>query len=1032
MQDWQYQATNFILLCNQIPDFVFQMKEIFPISLLIFFIPILIMKQKYSILFFFLIFLQWSMAFKEAGATTANPTPVQYKQPDGSMITLQLKGDEFIHWATTTDGYMIMSAKTKYYEYARTMPDGRIGFSGVVAHDPGFRSNSENGFLRSITPGLFFNEVQLQEMKAYLSGNHSPNAPTLGGFPTTGVNAHLMILANFNNTTTTYTQTQFDNLMNQANYNNTGSFKDYYLEVSYGLLTVNTTVTIWVTLPHPHDYYGAQSMWGVFAYDAVVAADQQAGVDYSLYDNNADGIVDGVCITHQGRGQEESGNTNDIWSHSWSLTDAGYTPSQRTFDGVQVNDYTTIPEKGNSSSITTIGVMCHEFGHNLGAPDFYDTDYSTGGQYDGTGNWDIMSNGSWNGSPSGSRPAHHNPWTKNYFTWNTPVVLTTQQNVLLRQAETYSDVVRYNTTSTNEYFLCENRQKVGFDASIPGHGMIIYHVDGNYITAHMNPNNINATSHQGMYPMSATSTTANGIMPGAGSTINSGGCPWPGTSNKITFTDATTPNSKSWAGSNTDKPLINIAENNSTKEVTFCFLSCPDPEDPTNFIATPLSSTQIDLDWTNNTANNPVMVAFSLTGTFGTPAAGTVYTAGNSISGGGTVIYNGTDTTYAHTLLTPNTLYYYKAWSVMSGNTYSTGVTTNATTFPAPTLTVTPPNQNVTATPAGSAAFAVTSNSSWTVVSDQTWCTVNPSGSGNGTITATYSDNSLVTTRVANITTTVLDLPPVVVTVTQAGATPTLSVTPPNQDVTSSSGFTTFTVTSNTNWSVAGDVQWIVFTPSGSGNDTIHVTFDENPGITDRIATITVSADNVAPVVVTITQIGAPITLNVTPSNQDVTALQGNTSFTVTSNTDWTVSSDASWCTVPSGGSGNGTLVAEYTENVAHEVRTANISFTVAGLPVQTVTVTQANSIIGIDELNDNDLSIFPNPTDGLFSLKVMNGVPKDLNMIIFDNMGKTVLSREYKGKCTYECDLRIFSRGEYLIKIVAGSKIMIRKIVLK
>jgi M6 family metalloprotease-like protein len=990
------------------------------------------MKQKYPILVFSLIFLQCILAFQKAEAVTASPNPVRFKQPDGSMVTLHLKGDEFIHWATTSDGYMIMSSSNGYYEYAKKLADGRIGFSGIAAHDPDSRSREESAFVNTIQPGLMFGGPQLQEMKAILAGKHAPYAPSMGGFPTTGVNAHLMILANFNNTTTTYTQAQFNNLMNQVNYNNTGSFMDYYLEVSYGILTVNTTVTIWVTLPHPHDYYGPNSMWGAFAYDAVVAADQQASVDYSLYDNDGNGVVDGICIAHQGRGQEESGNTNDIWSHSWTLAAAGYNTSQRTFDGVLVNDYTTIPEKGNPSSMTTIGVMCHEFGHNLGAPDFYDTDYNTGGQYDGTGNWDIMANGSWNGSPSGSKPAHHNPWTKTLYTWTSPVVISTLQNVLLRNAEVYPDAVRYNTASSNEYFLCENRQKTGFDSYIPGHGMIIYHVDGNFISQHMNANNINANSHQGMYPMSATSTTPSGIMTSSGSTINTGGCPWPGNSSKTTFTDATIPNSKSWAGANTDKPLINIIENTSTKEVSFCFITCPNPDDPSNFTAMPASSTQIDLSWGKNLSNDPVIVAYSLSSTFGTPENGTEYFAGSTVQGGGTVIYSGSDTTFDHAGLPPATVYYYKAWSVMPGTTYSTGVTANATTLETPTLTVTPTNRTVPADPAGYTTFAVITNSVWSAVSDQEWCNINTSGSGNGTITAHYPVNLLAATRVAHITTTVAGLPPVVVTVTQEGIPPTLSVSPPNQDEPSSAGFTTFMVTSNTTWSVVGDVEWIEVTPSGTGNDSIHVTFEENPGITPRIATISVSAEGIDPVSATVTQSGAPVSLNVTPQNRDVDALPGTTEFTVTSNTEWNFSSDAGWCTVPSGGSGNGTILVEYSENPAYQSRTAHITVSVLGLPDQIVTVTQKQSTIGIYERNDNELRLFPNPTNGLFSLKLMNGTHVNLNISIIDNTGKTILSDNYIAINSAEFDLRKFPRGEYFIRIDSGTKIMVRKIVLK
>ena len=319
-----------------------------------------------------------SGVFTKIYAVTADPDPVEYRQPDGTIITLLLKGDEFIHWATTTDGYTVLSDSSGAYEYAILNAQGNLVFSGMQANNPDRRSASEIAFVRTIQPGLFFSPVQVREMKAILQrgSNRNTDAVMSGGFPTTGTRKLLMILANFSNTTTTYTQSDFNNYMNQVNYNGTGSFRDYYLEVSYGLLTVNTTVTTWVTLPQTHDYYGPEAKWGEFAYDACVAANNQTTVNFSEFDNDGDGTVDGVAIIHQGQGQEETGNTNDIWSHSWSLSSAGYTAAQRTFDGVLVDPYTTMPEK-NYSGMGAIGVMCHEFGHNLGAPDFYDTDYGT-------------------------------------------------------------------------------------------------------------------------------------------------------------------------------------------------------------------------------------------------------------------------------------------------------------------------------------------------------------------------------------------------------------------------------------------------------------------------------------------------------------------------------------------------------------------------------------------------------------------------------------------------------------------------------
>jgi len=272
-----------------------------------------------------------------------------------------------------------------------------------------------------------------------------------------------------------------------------------------------------------------------------------------------------------------------------------------------------------------------------------------------------------------------------------------------------------------------------------------------------------------------------------------------------------------------------------------------------------------------------------------------------------------------------------------------------------PTLTVTPSTQNVTA-PAGTTNFTVTSNSAWTVVSDAAWCTVTPSGTGNGTIAANYTLNTLLTSRTANITVTAPGLTPVVVTVVQSAGSPTLSVTPPNQNVSAAAGNTSFTVASNSAWTVSSNAAWCTVTPSGSGNGTILANYSANTIISSRVATITVTVAGLTPVTVTVTQSGSAPTLSVTPSNQNVTAPSGNTSFTVTSNSAWTTTSNATWCTVTPSGTGNGTIAATYMENTALANRVANITVTVAGLTPVVVTVTQAGAaptlIVTPDNIN--------------------------------------------------------------------------------
>ncbi|NCA76314.1 MAG: hypothetical protein EOM90_08265, partial [Alphaproteobacteria bacterium] len=127
------------------------------------------------------------------------------------------------------------------------------------------------------------------------------------------------------------------------------------------------------------------------------------------------------------------------------------------------------------------------------------------------------------------------------------------------------------------------------------------------------------------------------------------------------------------------------------------------------------------------------------------------------------------------------------------------GTFTGGQTAVSCTLSVTPSNQNVAASPGGSVSYNVVSNCSWTATSNQTWCMViTPTGSGNGYVSANYLANPLPTPRTATITVTVPGANPVMVTVTQAAAPCTLSVTPSNQNVAASpAGSTTFAVTTN-------------------------------------------------------------------------------------------------------------------------------------------------------------------------------------------------------------------------------------------
>jgi len=608
-------------------------------------------------------------------AVSAYPGLIEFVQPDGSIVNIYLKGDEQLKWAQTEDGYTLLYNRAGYLEYAVLDSKSDLVPSGVIAKNISQRDNLSASLLSNTSKELFFSNSQISIIKQIknIQKQESNNSKS---FPTTGSRKLICLLIGFSDLSFTKTQTEFYNLFNQVSYTTggaTGSVKDFYLENSYNLFNLSVDVAGPYTASQSQAYYGANDINGndtlprTLVMEAINLADPD--VDYSDFDNDADGYVDGIYIIYAGYGEEAGGGANCIWAHAWSTT------SPITVDGVYLNRYSCSPElRGNSgTNLTRIGVICHEFGHVLGAPDYYDTDYGTGGEFSGTGNWDVMASGTWNNS--GATPAHHNGFTKVVcYNWASTTVLSTPSIITLNNAEENSNsFYRVNTSTTNEYFFLENREQHKFDGYIPGSGMIIYHV---HSAVFSDTYKINATYPQKMYPVAQNATTNPGSTPASYGTINASTCVWTGEgSTKNKFMDGTTPTSKSWAGANTGKPITAISRNASAKTVTFDILG-----NPRNITAVTISTSQINLSWALNTLGNQVIVAWSADGNFGTPVNGTTYTAGNTISGGGTIIYAGSATSFNHTGLNIGTTYYYKAWSVLTGTNYSLGMTTNATT----------------------------------------------------------------------------------------------------------------------------------------------------------------------------------------------------------------------------------------------------------------------------------------------------------------------------------------------------------------
>ncbi|MCF8297575.1 MAG: T9SS type A sorting domain-containing protein, partial [Saprospiraceae bacterium] len=260
-------------------------------------------------------------------------------------------------------------------------------------------------------------------------------------------------------------------------------------------------------------------------------------------------------------------------------------------------------------------------------------------------------------------------------------------------------------------------------------------------------------------------------------------------------------------------------------------------------------------------------------------------------------------------------------------------------------LVVSPPNQNV-GDAAGSTNFTITSNVAWSATDDATWLSLSPaSGNGNGTLTATFTANTTVNPRTATLTFTGSGVSNQTVTVTQAGITANLSISPPSQNVASSAGNTSFNILSNTSWSAVTNATWLSLNPtSGNGNGMLTATFTANTSANSRTGTITVSA-NGASQTATVVQAGSSNYLTITPVNQNATAAAGSKTYTINSNVSWTLSDDQSWLTVsPDTGSGNATITATYSANSNSGPRIATITVVGNGISAnQQATLTQAS-----------------------------------------------------------------------------------------
>lgn len=440
------------------------------------------------------LYLMLSMLFAFGAAANAVPAKKLQKVitlANGTQVSVELRGDEYLSWWEGTDGTA----------YRTTATDENVFEAfDLEAQKPAAaarRARTEQGRV-----------ARLARVKNSLKGADD-KMRGLGGDHITykGVKKGLVVLVDFKNKKFAdgHDLEYYKNVINGKDFSDeeegyVGSVRDYFLAQSNGQFELDFDVVGPVTMSNNYGYYGYDSSYqkDEKVYEMIKEASDaiQDQVNLKDYDWDGDGEADQVFFLYAGLGQASGGSNSTIWPHESELR---YWPcGVLSYSTGKINTYACANElqpetQGSSRYISAgIGTICHEFSHCLGFADMYDT---TGGGGYGMSVFDVMDQGSYNGN--GFVPCNYTAFERIYAGWVEAIELIDPATV--KDMKSVSDYGRpfimYNYKNTNEYFLMENRQNTGWDEGLYGsNGLLITHV--NYVPSRWANNSVNSSAEK--------------------------------------------------------------------------------------------------------------------------------------------------------------------------------------------------------------------------------------------------------------------------------------------------------------------------------------------------------------------------------------------------------------------------------------------------------------------------------------------------------------------------------------------------------
>lgn len=345
-----------------------------------------------------------------------------------------------------------------------------------------------------------------------------------------------VVMGSFTDWSWNYSQSWFQTML-FSSASGVKSVNNYFRDMSYSAMSCSGRVDTWRVCNNTLAYYGGGNN-GLnagttgnayeFIWRTLAIADFYFDFSDTAYDRNHDGYVDVVWVVHAGFGGEETGGTDEIWSHSSSLNNWGggatYFTTNDDRSGMpgtkmRINRYIIMPERTNASgagnTMIGCGVFCHEFGHALGLPDLYDVavNQSSTVMGEGLGLFSLMASGSWGGDyNSNATPAALDLWSRRFLGWCIPQLVTvngtyTVNSIMATTTASSFKLAKQGQDTTRQYWLVENRSRaaagpfssVKWDTLLRGEGLAVYHIDTLYTSgSYFSANHVNSNSYDGI------------------------------------------------------------------------------------------------------------------------------------------------------------------------------------------------------------------------------------------------------------------------------------------------------------------------------------------------------------------------------------------------------------------------------------------------------------------------------------------------------------------------------------------------------